>query len=121
MNRAPASNSKGITPMVTAMKTSLDYRKDFLCVLSESEAPHGSFVREWYPVRKADLAEVQILCGRPVTKISSSEGIYVDEDGSVYQLESQDRTKPIAVEHLPGREKTELEVLLEASLKGGQA
>ena len=30
-------------------------------------------------------------------------------------------TKPIAVEHLPGTEKTELEMLLEASLKGRMA
>jgi len=45
----------------------------------------------------------------------------VDEEGKVYQLADKGETKPIAVEHLSGTEKTELEVLLEASLKGGQA
>jgi hypothetical protein len=103
--------------MVTAMKTGLDFRKDFLCVLAESQAPDGLVIREWYPVREAGQAEVQILCGRPVTKISSSEGIYVDEEGNVFQLLDKGETKPIEVEHPPGTEKTGLEVLLEASLK----
>ncbi len=99
------------------MKTSLDYRKEFLCVLVESEAPDGLLIKEWYPVREAGQAEVQILRGCPVTKISSSEGIYVDEEGNVFQLLDKGETKPIEVEHLPRTEKTELEVLLEASLK----
>ena len=47
------------------MKTSLDYRNDFLCVLSESEAPDGLLVREWYPIRETGRAEVDILCGCP--------------------------------------------------------
>src|SRR5208283_4598744 len=100
------------------MKTSLDFRKDFLCVLTESGAPNGSFVREWYPVREADQADVQILCGRPVTKISSAEGIYVDEEGNVFELMDKGETKPIEVEHLPGTGKTEVEVLPKASLNG---
>jgi ERF superfamily len=45
----------------------------------------------------------------------------VDEEGNVYQLSEKGETKPIEVEHLPSTEKTQLEVLLEASLKGGQA
>ena len=107
--------------MATAMKTSLDYRNDFLCVLAESEAPDSRLIREWYPVRESCQAEVQILCGRPVTKISSSEAIFLDEDGNVFQLLNKGETKPIEVEHSPGTGKTELEVLMEASLKGGQA
>src|SRR5208337_5691863 len=39
---------------------------------------------------------------------------------NVYQLADKGETKPMEVEHLPGTEKTELEVLLEASLKGGK-
>ena len=104
--------------MATAMKTSLDYRNDFLCVLAESAAPDSRLIREWYPVRESCQAEVQILCGRPVTKISPSEGIFLDEDGNVFQLLNKGETKPIEVEHLSGTEKTQLETLLEASLKG---
>jgi len=107
--------------MVTAMKTSLDYRKDFLCVLAESEAPDGLLIREWYPVHPAEEAEVRALVGRQVTATDSEEAIYVDEEGNVYQLLDKGETKSIEVEHLPETEKTELEVLLEASLKGGQA
>ena len=99
------------------MNASLDYRNDFLCVLTEFETSEG-LVREWYPVRNADQTEVQILCGRPVTKISSPEGVYVDEEGNIFQLADNGETKPIEVEHLSGTEKTELEVVLEASLNG---
>jgi hypothetical protein len=54
-----------------------------------------------------------------VTVINFEEGIYVDEEGNVYQLADKGETKPIGVEHLPEREKkTELETLLEASLQG---
>jgi len=42
----------------------------------------------------------------------------VDEEGTVFQLANKGETKPIEVEHLLGTEKTELEVLLAASLKG---
>lgn len=106
------------------MKTNLDYKTNFLCVLAESavaDGPHGlTLVKEWYPVHPADEAEAQALVGCPVTVTDSEEGIYVDEEGNVYQLADKGETKPIAVEHLPGREKTELEVLLEASLNGGR-
>ena len=44
----------------------------------------------------------------------------MDEEGNVFQLLDKGETKPIEVEHLPGTEKTGLEVLLEASLKEGQ-
>jgi hypothetical protein len=60
------------------------------------------------------------LLGGPVTSINFEEGIYVDKERNVDQLTDKGGTKPIAVEHLPGRDKTELEVLLEASLKGGK-
>ena len=107
------------------MKTNLDYKTNFLCVLAESEVadgPHGcTLVKEWYPVHPADEAEARTLMGRPVTATDSEKGLYVDEEGNVYQLADKGETKPIAVEHLPGTEKTELEVLLEASLKRGQA
>jgi len=101
------------------MNTTLDYRDDFLCVVDEKDGLTGS-VKEWRPVRKAECEEIQTLLGRSLTSVSLQEGIYVDEDGNVYQLADKGETKPIAVEPLP-REKTELEVLLEASLKGGRA
>src|ERR1019366_1361676 len=107
------------------MQTKLDYKRDFLCVSSEFELPDGphgrSLVKEWYPVHPAEEAEVRALVGRQVTATDSEEAIYVDEEGNVYQLLDKGETKPIEVEHLPGTEKTELEVLLEASLRGGQA
>ena len=109
------------------MKSRLDYVNDHLCILNESELGAGSpggapgNIREWYAVRKATETEVATLVGRPVTHVESEEGLYVDEDGNVYQLAEKGKTKPIAVEPLSGTEKTELEVMLEASLMGGQA
>jgi hypothetical protein len=51
------------------MKTTLDHKKDFLCVLTESEAsdgPRGAvLVREWHPVHAAEEAEVRTLVGAP--------------------------------------------------------
>jgi hypothetical protein len=68
------------------MRIVLDYRGNFLCVLTESETPHGSgrvtLVREWCAGRRADEAGVRTLIGRPVTEADSAEGIYVDEDGN---------------------------------------
>ena len=109
------------------MKSTLNYLNGHLCILNESElgasSPGGALgsIREWYAVREAAEAEVAPLVGRPVTRVESGEGLYVDEEGNVYQLAEKGEKKPIEVEHLPGTEKTELEVLLEASLKGGQA
>ncbi len=107
------------------MKSTLDYRDGHLCILNESEirgdgsgALEG--MREWYVVREAAQAEVATLIGRPVRHVDPDEGLYVDEDGTSYQLADMGETKPIAVEHLPNAEKAELEVLLEASLKGSK-
>jgi hypothetical protein len=99
------------------MKKTLEYKNQFLCVAEENDGA-TRFVTEWRPVRKAEYAEVRTLLGRPVTSVDQREGIYVDEEGNVYQLADKGETKPIAVESLPEREKTEIEVLLEASLKG---
>ena len=41
----------------------------------------------------------------------------MDKDANVYELADKGPTKAMAVEHLAGPEKTEVEVLLEASLK----
>ena len=70
---------------------------------------------------QGDCAEAQTLHGRPVTSVESEEGLYVDEDGNVFQLLDKHKTKPIAVERRSETEQTELEVLLEASLTGGPA
>jgi ERF superfamily len=99
------------------MSGSLDYRSRFLCVLVEN----GTESKKWYPISRTDYAEVQTLLGRPVSSTNPQEGIYVDEEGNVYQLADKGETKPIAVEHLSEPDKTELEVLLAASLKEGLA
>jgi hypothetical protein len=109
------------------MKSTLDYLNGHLCIVNESELDARSLgipqksIREWYAVRRAAEAEVATLLGRPVNRVESEEGLYVDEDGKIYQLADKGETKPIAVEPRAGSEKTELEVLLEASLKGGRA
>jgi hypothetical protein len=69
-------------------------------------------------VRPADDGEPETLDGRPVRLIDAAEGIYVDEQGTVYQLRDKGVTKPTEFEHLPKAEKTELEGLLDASLEG---
>src|ERR1019366_7519699 len=102
------------------MKTTLEYKDDFLYVVEEQDGATG-VAKKWFPVRRAECAEAQTLQGRPVTSVNQREGIYVDEEGNVYQLAEKGETKPIEVEHLPGTEKTELEVLMEASLNGRKA
>src|ERR1700687_3478236 len=106
---------------VSTTKTILDYKDDFLCVLSEFEVPDGrhnrTLVKEWYPVHPAEEAGARVLLGRPVAAIDWKEATFVDEEGNVFQLLDKGETKPIEVEHLPRTEKTELEVLLETSLK----
>jgi hypothetical protein len=95
------------------MKTTIGFREGLLCILQERNES-----RTWLPVRKADDEEPPTLDGRPVSLIDSKEGIYVDEQGTVYQLMDKGETKPIKVEDPAGTEKTELEGLLEASLNG---
>jgi ERF superfamily len=86
------------------MKTALDHKKGFLCVLTESEisdGPRGTIlVKEWHPVHAAEEAEVLTLLGRPVTEANSDEGIYIDEEGNVFQLAEKGRSKPMEVEQL---------------------
>ena len=96
------------------MNTSLDYRNSFLCVLTDD----GISQKCWFPVIKAEHSEVTTLLGRPLTQLDSGKGTYVDEEGNVFQLLDKGETKPIEVERLSGKEKTGLEELLDASLKG---
>src|SRR5580693_5252406 len=106
------------------MKTFIDCYQDSLCVVIEEsnrEAADSGTRRSWYPVRQATAVEGHIFTGRPTTQLDPSEGTYIDEEGNVYQLKDKGATQPIAVEHLPGTEKTELESLLEASLNGENA
>jgi hypothetical protein len=105
------------------MKSTVEYRDGHLCILNESDiAGHGARAKlEWYPVREATGAEVATLVGRSVSRAEPGEGLYVDEEGNVYQLADKGETKPIAVEYRPGGERGELEALLEASLKSGKA
>ena len=52
---------------------------------------------------------------------NQQEGIYVDEEGNVYQLAGRGRDEANRGRASLRTEKTDLEVMLEASLKGGQA
>ena len=109
------------------MKSTLDYFNGHLCILNESEPSPNSLagtreaIREWYSVRETAEAEVATLVGRPVARVESGEGLYLDEEGNVYQLADRGKTKPIAVKTLPASTRSEIEVLLEASLKEGKA
>jgi hypothetical protein len=97
------------------MRTTIGFREGWLCILQER---NGSTA--WLPVREADEGERSTLEGRPVRLIDATEGTYVDEEGTVYQLVDKSETKPIQAEHIGGTEKTELEGLLEASLNGAR-
>src|ERR1019366_7674068 len=91
------------------MKSTLDYLNGHLCILNESERGASSSagapgsIREWYAVREAAEAEVATLVGRPLTRVESGEGRYVDEDGNPYQLAQLARGKPLAVKITPLR------------------
>jgi ERF superfamily len=91
------------------MKSSLNHKKDFLCVLAEysaSNGPHTAvLVREWYPVYRADETEIRTLLGRLVTQVDSDEGIYIDEEGTVFRLLEGGRTEPIEVERSSGKQE----------------
>ncbi|MGO9606231.1 MAG: ERF family protein [Candidatus Binataceae bacterium] len=102
------------------MKATLEYKEGFLYVVEEKDGATG-VARKWFPVRRADYFEAQTLHGRPVTSVNQQEGIYVDEEGNVFQLMDKGETKPIELERLSATEKTELEVQLEASLNGRKA
>jgi hypothetical protein len=83
-------------------KTTLDYKKGSLCVLTETaisdRARRAVLVRVWHSVHDADEAEVRTLLGRPVTEVNSDEGIYIDEEGNVFQLAEKGRSKPMEIE-----------------------
>jgi hypothetical protein len=98
------------------MKATLAYRDGFLNIVEEENGPIES-TKKWFQVRRAEYAEVQTLLGRPVTSVNLQEGIYVDEERNPFQLLDKGETKPIEVEHVPVKEKTEIEVLLGALLK----
>jgi hypothetical protein len=103
------------------IRSRLVYKDGFLCVLGECGPAEGSeptVAKLWYPIRAAYEAEIQTLVGRPVTEIDRKEGIYLDEEGTVYQLADKGETKPIAVEEI-AREGGELAELLAASLRNG--
>jgi hypothetical protein len=95
------------------VNTTLDYRNTFLCICSDD----GVQQKRWFPVIKAEHSEVRSLLGRPVLQIDQQRGSYVDEEGNVFQLLNKGETEPIEVEQLGATENSELEVLLEASLK----
>jgi hypothetical protein len=95
------------------MSAAIGFREGLLCIRQKR---HG--LSTWLPVRPVDDGERETLEGRPVQLIDAAEGIYVDEQGTVYQLRDKGATKPLKVEPPTGTEKSELEGLLEASLEG---
>jgi ERF superfamily protein len=93
---------------VTIMTPSLDYKNNFLCVLAQYEVLHGhaeTLVKEWYPVRQADDAEVATLLGRSLKEVDSDEGMYVDEEGNMFQLAEKGGTRAIEVERSSAERK----------------
>jgi hypothetical protein len=103
------------------IRSRLVYKNGFLCVLGECRAAEGSEpakAKLWYPIRAAYEAEILTIVGRPVTEVDSKGGIYVDEEGTFYQLADKGETRPMAVEEIAG-ESGVLADLLAASLKNG--
>jgi hypothetical protein len=97
----------------------LECRDSVLYVVEEAGESHEA--KRWLPVRRADYSEARMLGGRAVSKVDASESAYVDEEGNVYRLMDKGETKPIEGERLSGGQKSELEVLLKASLNGRNA
>jgi hypothetical protein len=66
------------------VKSILDFKNGFLCVLTESDISDGLYrvnrAKEWHPIHVAKESEVRTLIGRPVSEVDKEEGIYVDED-----------------------------------------
>jgi hypothetical protein len=105
------------------IKTRLGYRNGLLCVVAERRSAEGSpprTLRLWYPIREADEAEARTLAGRPVAEMDLKEGIYVDEEGTVFQLAEKNATKPILAEEVEDHD-AELEQMLTASLRNGKS
>ena len=84
------------------MKSILSFKNGLLCVLTESDISDGLYrvnrAKEWHPIHAAEEAEVRTLIGRPVSEVDSEEGIYIDEEGNVFQLAEKGRSKPMEVE-----------------------
>src|SRR5208282_5360945 len=107
---------------INPIRSRLAYKNGFLCVLGECRSAEGSepaMAKLWYPVRAAHEAEIQTLLGRPVTEVDPKEGIYVDEEGTVYQLAKKGETEPMAAEEISGEGRA-LADLLAASLRNGE-
>jgi hypothetical protein len=102
--------------------TSLAFKNGALCVLAERanpEEPDQIPLKLWYPIREAQEAELSGLIGRSVTEVDVKEGIYVDEEGTVFQLSEKGDTKPILADEEAG-DGGDLAQLLSASLKNGR-
>jgi hypothetical protein len=57
-------------------------------------------MKEWHPLPAPEEAEVRTLVGRPVSEVNSDEGIYVDEEGNVFQLAEKGRSEPMEIEQV---------------------
>ncbi len=70
--------------------------------IGNHKRPAGSvLLKQWYPLHRANEAEVRALLGRPVTLVNPKDGVYVDEEGSVFQTAEKGETQPIEVERSP--------------------
>ncbi len=74
---------------VKNVKTTLEYKNEFLCVVEENDSPTG--FSEWRPVRKAEYKEVQTLLGRPVMSVDQREGIYGTKKGTPISWRTRER------------------------------
>jgi hypothetical protein len=105
------------------IRNKLGYQNGFLCVVAErdhTDGLHPTTLKLWYPIREAEEDEAQALLEGLLTEVDPKEGIYVDEEGTVFQLAQKGETKPILTEEIPG-DGGELEQLLSASLTGGKS
>lgn len=68
--------------------------RGFLCVVTEV-GTGPTRIRRWWPIAKAARPEIRGLFGRPLIRIDSTEGIYIDEEGDTYELADKGETLPI--------------------------
>ncbi len=105
------------------IRTRLAYRNGFLCVVAErcDGRPTTEDAQALVPGQRGGRSR-GADSARDVRspEIDQKEGIYVDEEGTVFQLAEKGETKPILVEETPG-ESGELEQLLTASLENGKS
>jgi ERF superfamily len=101
--------------------TRLGCRDGLLCVVAERrDGPQAKAIRLWYPVREAQEMEFATLEGRPVRETDQKQGIYIDEEGAVFQLAQKGATRPSLVEEVADQEQGR-QALPAATLSNGRS